>query len=211
VVDRPEPKVGRALISGRQVFICDNFIDPANVIQVAEFVKTLPYERKEKSRKDLPVGASSAEIPDSLLNAGGFFASLKRIAENMFPGEQLQNQRAYVNHSVYGDMYYTHRDCSAWRNHVTVLYYANLEWQIDWGGETIFYNDDNDAQLVVSPRPGRIVVGRGAILHRGTVPTRQCFQERLTIAYKLLSIDPASLNERKDQEDSETKYPSDAG
>jgi len=28
-------------------------------------------------------------------------------------------------------------------------------------------------------------------LHRGTVPTRASFEERLTIAYKLLSGDPA--------------------
>ena len=66
-----------------------------------------------------------------------------------------------------------------------MLYYANLIWQPDWGGETLFYNDDNDAVLAVSPRPGRLVVSRAAILHRGTVPTRSCYEERFTIAYNL--------------------------
>ena len=65
-------------------------------------------------------------------------------------------------------------------------------WQPDWGGETIFYKDDNDAVLAVSPRPGRLVVSRGAILHRGTVPTQDCCEARLTIAYKLSSGAPPS-------------------
>jgi hypothetical protein len=43
----------------------------------------------------------------------------------------------------------------------------------------------------VSPRPGRVVVARGAILHRGTVPTRACYEERLTLAYKLNSGESA--------------------
>ena len=60
-------------------------------------------------------------------------------------------------------------------------------WQADWGGETIYYNDDEDAELAISPRPGRLVIARGALLHRGNVPTRACYEERYTLAYKLNS------------------------
>jgi hypothetical protein len=75
-----------------------------------------------------------------------------------------------------------------------VLYYANLFWETDWGGETIYFDDNNDAQIVVSPRPGRMVVARGPILHRGNVPARDCSHARLTIACKLrLRGDLASL------------------
>jgi SM-20-related protein len=185
-----EPKVGRALISGRELFICDNFIEPVMVAKIGQIVKTLNYQRKEKSRPDVPILAASADVADALLSTDAFFLRLKAIAEDMI-GEPLRDQRAYVNNSVYGDMYYTHRDCSAHSRHVTALYYANLEWNPDWGGETIFYNDENEAEVVVSPRPGRVVVARGAILHRGTVPTRACHHERYTVAYKMLSGDPA--------------------
>ena len=184
-----EPKIGRTLISGRELFICDNFIDPVMVQTIAGIVRTLRYQRKEKSRADVPASASSADIADALLTSDPFFLRLKSVAQEMI-GETLRDQRAYVNSSVYGDMYYSHRDCSVHRQHVTVLYYANLEWQSDWGGETIFYNDNEDAEVVVSPKPGRLVVARGAILHRGTVPTRACYEERYTIAYKMLSGDP---------------------
>ncbi len=179
------------MISGRELFLCDGFVDPTFVTKIATIVKTLHYQRKEKSRPDLPALAASADIADAALRVDPFFLRLRQVAEQMFPGEVLRDQRAYVNSSVFGDMYYAHRDCSAHRKHVTILYYVNLNWQIDWGGETIFYDDDNEAQLVVMPRPGRMVISRGAILHRGTVPTRACHEERYTIAYKLLSGDPA--------------------
>jgi Rps23 Pro-64 3,4-dihydroxylase Tpa1-like proline 4-hydroxylase len=186
------PKANRLMISGRELFLCDGFVDPAFVTKIAAIVKTLHYQRKEKSRPDLPALAASADIADAALRVDPFFLRLRQVAEQMFPDEVLRDQRAYVNSSVFGDMYYAHRDCSAHRNHVTILYYVNLNWQTDWGGETIFYDDNNEAQLVVTPRAGRMVISRGAILHRGTVPTRACHEERYTIAYKMLSGDPAN-------------------
>ena len=56
----------------------------------------------------------------------------------MFPGEVLHDIRAYVNCAVYGDSYCIYRDSPEDSNDITVLYYANLNWQPDWGGETIF-------------------------------------------------------------------------
>jgi len=176
----PEKTVRRASISGRDLFICDHFIDPATVTAVGEYVKSLSFTRSETSLAGMAPTASSAEVPGTRLMAD-FMATLGRVAEEMFEGERYRPQRAYVNHSVYGDLYRMHRDLSA----TTVLYYANLSWETDWGGETIYFDDNNDAQIVVSPLPGRLVVARGAILHRATVPTRDCPVERLTIAYKL--------------------------
>lgn len=180
-------RVRRVQISGRDLFLCDNLVDPAIVTQLGIAVKGLHYIRKEKSRPDVPALAAAADIEPAIVAADPFFQRLKAIAEKMFPGEVLGHLRAYVNSSVYGDSYFSHRDCPETSSNVTVLYYANLIWQTDWGGETIFYNDDEDAVLVVSPKAGRLVVARGAILHRANVPTRSCYEERLTVAYKLTS------------------------
>ena len=179
------PHVRRAVISGREVFVCDNMVDGETVGRVGLLVKTLNYRRKEKSRPDVPGMASISEIATGQMGNNRFLQQLRKITEEMFPGEKFADQRAYVNSSLFGDSYYIHRDCPPEQAHVTALYYANLTWQPDWGGETIYYNDDYDAELVVSPRPGRVVVARGAILHRGNVPTRDCYEERLTLAYKL--------------------------
>src|ERR1700744_4567578 len=158
------------------------------VAALGKDLKTMPFERKEKSRADVVRLASSANIDKALLPKDPFFLQLRALAERVFPGEVLEDERAYVNSAVYGDSYYVHRDTPEHSNNVTVLYYANLNWRPDWGGETIFFNDDNDAVLAVSPRPGRIVGSRGAILHRASVPTLDWHGQGLTIAYKLRSI-----------------------
>lgn len=187
-METAKTRVGRLVISGRELFICDGFIDPAMVTAIGTDLKSMPFSRQEKSRADVLGLASSADIDKALLPKDPFFLRLRAIAEKMFPGDVLHDQRAYVNSAIYGDSYYIHRDCPEHSNNVTVLYYANLIWQPDWGGETLFYKDDNDAVLAVSPRPGRVVVSRGAILHRATVPTQDCYEARLTIAYKLDSV-----------------------
>ena len=84
-------RVGRLVISGRDLFICDNFIDPAMVTAIGIDLKTMPFVRKEKSRPDVPGLASSADINAALLPKDPFFLRLRAIAEKMFPGEVLHD------------------------------------------------------------------------------------------------------------------------
>jgi SM-20-related protein len=182
------PLVVKKLVSGREVFICDNFINGDTALRIGNLLKTLTYRRSERSRPDLPVSGAAAEISAQLLATESFFAELRRLGEDMFPKERFEDERVYVNSSVYGDVYFAHRDCGPDLRNITVLYYGNLDWHSDWGGETIYFNDRHDAELAVTPFPGRVVVSRGAILHRGGTPSRICHEERLTIAYKLIAV-----------------------
>jgi hypothetical protein len=183
----PEPKIRKSVISGRELFVCDDMVDTEMVKKIGGLVRSLHYVRKEKSRPGVPGLAAVSDIAAERIPGDPFLRGLRQTVERLFPAERFSDQRAYVNSSVYGDGYYLHRDCAPHERHVTALYYANMEWQADWGGETIYYNDDEDAELAISPRPGRLVIARGALLHRGNVPTRACYEERYTLAYKLNS------------------------
>jgi hypothetical protein len=183
-----EPKIRKSVISGRELFVCDDMVEDAMVQTLGTLVRSLHYIRKEKSRPGVPGLAAVSDIPMEKIAVDPFLRGLRQTVERLFPAERFSDQRAYVNCSVYGDGYYLHRDCDAHEAHVTALYYANLEWKPDWGGETIYYNDDEDAELAITPRPGRLVIARGALLHRGNVPTRSCHEERYTLAYKLNSL-----------------------
>lgn len=47
-----------------------------------------------------------------------------------------------------------------------VLYYLNLEWQSDWSGDTVFYNNNNSEIIkTVKYKPGRITVFNGDVNH----------------------------------------------
>ena len=183
-----KPKIRKSMISGRELFLCDGMVEPIVIQQIGTLVKTMHYVRAEKSRADVPGLVAACDIAPDAIAGDTFLRGLRQIVEKLFPNEQFTDQRAYVNCSVYGDAYYVHRDCAAHERHVTVLYYANLEWQTDWGGETIYYNDEEDGECVITPRPGRLVVARGAVLHRGNVPARSCHEQRYTLAYKLNSV-----------------------
>ena len=93
--------------------------------------------------------------------------------------------RSYCNYAAYGDMLFTHTDCRPEEQDLTALWYIAPEWNVEWGGETLFFNSQMDAEAVVTPRPGRLVVFDGTITHVGRPPNRICYAPRYTLAFKL--------------------------
>ena len=178
----------RKTIAGRDIYICDNFVEEAMAARIGQMLPHLNYLRKEASRPGMPVSGAVADLSPEMLASEPFFGEMHRLGADMFAGEKFELERAYVNSAVYGDVYFPHRDCLAYDNDVTVLYYGNLVWESDWGGETVFFNENLDAELAVSPRPNRAIAMRGAIPHRGGVPSRVYHLERFTIAYKLKAL-----------------------
>lgn len=89
-------------------------------------------------------------------------------------------ERVYANFNLFGDFQLAHDDGHCW----TALVYLNARWEDDWGGETLFYPPNTAHAIAVPPKPGRIVVFDGEILHRGGVPSKLCIGPRITLAVK---------------------------
>ena len=122
-------QVIRRELSGREIYICDYFIsDVSTVFNILRLLGTLTYKRTETSRVGTEVSGSAAEISDAVASREPIFEALTDFANQMFPRERFLKNRLYVNKTVYGDMYYPHRDCRPDRRDVTVLYYANPLW-----------------------------------------------------------------------------------
>ncbi len=68
----------------------------------------------------------------------------------------------------------------------TVILYLNHEWHPNWGGETIFYDHKLDAQRIVTPRPGRVVMFDGRIPHTGRPPTPRYMMNRYILTFKYM-------------------------
>jgi hypothetical protein len=65
----------------------------------------------------------------------------------------------------------------------TFLYYANLEWQVDWGGHTLFLEEDlQEAKYVCFYKPNRVVVFDGSIPHMVMTPSSSCPVSRYSFA-----------------------------
>lgn len=92
--------------------------------------------------------------------------------------------RAYTNVASYGDMLFTHTDCLPGQHELTALWFICEDWDIEWGGETVFFDSAGEIACAIRPRPGRLVVFDGAIPHAGRPPHRICYHPRYTLAIK---------------------------
>jgi hypothetical protein len=116
-----------------------------------------------------------------------------RAAAEEFSGHsEYQIYRCYCNYAAYGDMLFTHRDCAPGAREVTALWFIAPEWNVEWGGETVFFDSGMDAQVAVSPRPGRLVMFDGSLTHVGRPPNKICLMPRYTLAFKLQTQNTAS-------------------
>lgn len=91
---------------------------------------------------------------------------------------------AMVNLCTPSDRFHTHVDTfnePGW----TVLYYLNTEWDPEWGGDTVFFDETGKSfELVSQYKPGRIVVFDSRIPHLIRPSTALAPHFRLSFALK---------------------------
>ena len=93
-----------------------------------------------------------------------------------------------INLSMPSDRFHAHvdNDSNGW----TMVYYMNMEWRPEWGGDTAFMTEDgNDLEHVVGYKPGRIVFFHPQIPHMIRPSTIQAPYFRLTLATKFIPFD----------------------
>lgn len=90
--------------------------------------------------------------------------------------------RTYANGQTYGQDGYWHLD-SENPNEFTFLYYANPDWKVTWNGETVFNTNNNIISFV--PKPNAALFFPGNIFHYAKSPSRDFYDLRTTIAFKI--------------------------
>jgi len=139
---------------------------------------------KSSSENGLDVSDS---LPDSLSRAWQY------IQENYCAGARLL--RCYINGHTYGIEGYPHTDAIRIGNK-TLLIYLNGDWNRDWGGETVFY-DDNEVLHAELPKRNKAVLFEGSIAHVAKGVTRACPHLRATLMFKIAV--PESFDSTRDQ------------
>ena len=172
-------------IDSLALYVLDNVLSLDQIADLAKVQAEASYCRSESDRADTRhIQTFASELDLESFRSLPLFTAMNEAVRSLFPGETLREYRSYCNSIVYGDIVFSHRDCDPTRPDVTALYYANSNWEPNWAGETIFFNNSGDAICAVAPKPGRLVVFRGALEHRVGVPSRLCTVPRLTIACK---------------------------
>ena len=134
--------------------------------------------------------------PDYFQNAGlqgsddpmwkDILTYLEATIPSMPPRDNLYS--AYINVLREGNNPGIHVDAPYFvPDNQTVLLYLNPDWDPEWGGETIFFDDDLDAKTLVAPRAGRVVIFDGRIPHTGRPPTPKYNHNRYIMAFKYMN------------------------
>ena len=177
----------RGTVEGRPFAVFDGLLGATDIARMVQSLDQGSFTHDESARPDTQqfrhwVVNLTPEVARALPLHAPTLTAAALVAGD---GSRYRDYRAYCNFASYGDVLLTHTDAQPGTHEMTALWYLCREWNHEWGGETLLFNAQQDAEQVVSPRPGRLLVFDGSILHAGRPPQRICFVPRYTFAYKL--------------------------
>ncbi len=173
------------MLAANSIEVHDGLVSDQLVNALFESVHQPVYKFGQKSNVGDHFGFWIANIDEETRNHVPALRALWEVVDQNIAGGSYGIERMYVNAYTYGDCPTVHQD-NAQEGNFTVLYYANYEWDHNWSGETVFYNDAKDEIIrAVYPKPGRIVSFDGRIPHVAREPNRVCPVVRYTVAMKL--------------------------
>ncbi|TZF91759.1 2OG-Fe(II) oxygenase [Cognatilysobacter lacus] len=189
--DRDPFKPARSFdIDGRALHVFDGLLP--NAAAYADGLSRAAFTRTEVARPD--TAGYRHWVTQTRLEAlreQPIHALTMRAVEAIAPaGYRYEPYRAYTNVANYGDMLFTHVDCLPEREDLTALWYICDLWDVEWGGETVFFDAADEIAAAVRPQPGRLVIFDGRIKHVGRPPNRICYFPRYTFAIKFQRARP---------------------
>lgn len=175
-------------VEGRPIRVFDGLLP--NVGEYVQGLARAAFTRSEIARPETAEykhWATEVKL-DALMRQPIYDLTRRAVSGFAEAGFDYRPYRAYTNVASYGDMLFTHTDCLPDQHDLTALWYLCERWDIEWGGETTFYDAQDEIACAVRPRPGRLVIFDGAIKHVGRPQNRICYAPRYTFAIKFERI-----------------------
>jgi hypothetical protein len=172
-------------ICGRDVFVFDQLVSVEESARYYGAITQASFTRTESARADAEFRHWICEMPLENLPRATLWQATERAMAAVRPAQRFLPYRVYTNFATFGDTLLTHVDAAGAAPEFTALWFLCDQWDREWGGETLFYNESGDAEIAVSPKPARLLLFDGAIRHAGKPPNRNCPVGRYTFAIKL--------------------------
>lgn len=171
------------LVGGLPIWVIDDLLDNSQHDYMLSYCIDSLYSPKHSSDYRLPYRdqrlvsrLTSQQVQDLFLTE-----VLQEVCKaiNEPPIEILE---AYINIYTPDSTCLAHIDSPS--KGLTFLYYPNTLWDINWGGETIFFDNNKEAVFTSIYKPNRLVVFDPRIMHLAKTPSILSESFRYTIAYK---------------------------
>ncbi|TQV84258.1 hypothetical protein FKG94_06270 [Exilibacterium tricleocarpae] len=166
--------------------IIDNGVDTGLADRIWEILQRPDWRWGQRSTGKTPQKFWAKDLDDEeaiIELFEGVKHRLPTIADN-----DLVIRKVYANGHTHGLGGSIHQDNES-PGFYTLLYYANPEWHPRFGGETQYYSDDLSQVIhTVLPSPLRLVFFDARIPHFGSPPSREFWDLRITVAFKLQAV-----------------------
>lgn len=164
-----------------RIDIVDDFLLPNELVELRQDLNQFPWNAFETDiyKGQRVLSGMIADLPDKW--------RLKLDDRIINQAKALVNEdysifRGYINAWKCDDVSLPHHD----GNHTTCVVYCNRDYDVKYGGETLFYDNNEDCVGAVTPKPGRAVFFNGWMLHKaGSFNRMYQHDYRYTLAYKL--------------------------
>lgn len=173
-------------LSGRHLKVFDGVLEQSWIQSVHRWFFQLPFRRIDvdtMSTLHSRHWVNSFSPVNRFVNSVAVFRLVVEIALSASPDRPAMLRRIDAYSATYGDLPLPHRD-TGHEDGLTAVLYANVEWSGLWMGETVFYDTDEEATILVPPRPGRLIVFDSSLLHRAGAPSRECSESRYTLVFR---------------------------
>lgn len=157
------------LSTGEVIYIFDNVFTYSEVERIRDYVEHSPYRLGRISNTTLNSVDQNTFFQTDYVKSD--IDRLKLFENDNFIKifkDHLSDQtiqRSWVNVSTYLTDFRFHADSHTAGNK-SLLYYVNARWDEDWGGETLFKNNNGDVEKAVEFKPNRMVIFNNNIGHR---------------------------------------------
>lgn len=165
--------------SGRHLVVYDNVVEMSQARFFKSFVENSIYklgsvtsEHFENNRKNETFFQSPFTLEE--IENFGIFPLLQSKLPNYLLDYKVTC--GWVNATFSGNSYRYHTDIDQAQIDkprlltdcivLTVLYYCNIRWNMDDGGETIFCDDNGDPEIAVGFKPSRVIIFDSHIPHK---------------------------------------------
>lgn len=163
---------------GKSVLVFDDVFPQDAVEAFGIMMMGLKYQRRPSFDNELSVGIENSYYRQLPLLPETIDKILKKYYSKMSTKQSPQKLSHLYGASMrYGDHTIMHQDIDC-PDCVTFLYYGNVYWDSAWGGETIFFDNHENAMFAVNPKPGRLVFFNAQLYHRTGIPMRDSGSSR---------------------------------
>jgi Rps23 Pro-64 3,4-dihydroxylase Tpa1-like proline 4-hydroxylase len=164
----------------------DNLYDAVSSNNIEKYFTNVPWQFDGRNLTDLSRKWNYYLNFKDIVEQN-FLEISENILKKNFLSHLFKLKRAYASANTYGftGEYHVDDDAKEYNEVVTIMYYLNSFWNLDFGGETFFLNQRRDEIVqAITPKPGRMVIFDGAINHSPRPLSKICNEFRMVLTFK---------------------------